>query len=267
MARREKGGGDPEYFGADVVGCADGDGGVNGAVGAHAEAGAEVGELDVPGGVEEDVVGLDVAVDVAEGVAGADGEGHLGDVEAGHVLGEAVLELGEEGEEVAADVVVHEEVEVALVLEGVVEVGEPVPVPVHQHRPLLPEARRLRPLQHLPLVQLLHRVHLQHHPHPRSRPHRRHQRHLVGALEADDGDLPEGAPPDHLLHLQVVDAQAQLLCPAHHRTHWNPAIHLPQMSWNESTLFRPSFPFSGVLAYFLLRLLYQLLLVVSFRMA
>ena len=35
---------------------------------------------------------------------------HLGDVELGHVLGQPVLELGEQGEKVAAAVVVHHQV-------------------------------------------------------------------------------------------------------------------------------------------------------------
>ena len=41
---------------------------------------AKVSEPDVAEGVEEDVVGLDVAVDVAQRVDRVDGQNHLGDV-------------------------------------------------------------------------------------------------------------------------------------------------------------------------------------------
>ena len=61
-------------------------------------------------GVEQDVVGLDVAVDVAQLVHGVDGEDHLDDVELGHVLRKSVLELGEQSQEVAAAVVVHDQI-------------------------------------------------------------------------------------------------------------------------------------------------------------
>ena len=70
----------------------------------------EVRQPDVAVGVEEDVVGLDVAVDVAEAVDGVDGEDHLRDVEPRHLLRQPVLELAEEGQQVAAAVVVHHQV-------------------------------------------------------------------------------------------------------------------------------------------------------------
>ena len=50
--------------------------------------------------------------------------------------------------------------QVGLVLEGVVEVGDPPPVPEDQHVALLLEAGSLGPLQHLPLVQDLQGEHL-----------------------------------------------------------------------------------------------------------
>lgn len=43
--------------------------------------------------------------------------------------------------------------QIGLVLEGVVEVGDPPAVAPHEDVPFLLEARRLRPLQHLPLVE------------------------------------------------------------------------------------------------------------------
>ena len=47
------------------------------------------------GPVQQDVVGLNVAVDVRHPVERVDGENHLGDVELSHLLGEAILKLGE----------------------------------------------------------------------------------------------------------------------------------------------------------------------------
>ena len=46
--------------------------------------------------------------------------------------------------------------QVVIILEGVVQVGDPAPVSVHEHVAFLLETRRLHPLQHLPLVEDLH---------------------------------------------------------------------------------------------------------------
>ena len=75
------------------------------------------------------------------------------------------------------------------VLEGVVEVGDPPPVPEHKNVPLLLEARCLCPLQHLPLVQDLQ------------------GEHLVRVLHLDHAYLPERSPPDHFQDLKVFFAQ------------------------------------------------------------
>ena len=61
-------------------------------------------------GVQQHVVGLDVPVDVPKPVDGVDGQHHLHDVELGHVFREAVLEFAQQGEKVAAAVVVHHQV-------------------------------------------------------------------------------------------------------------------------------------------------------------
>ena len=75
------------------------------------------------------------------------------------------------------------------VLEGVVQVGDPSSVPEHEDVPLLLEAGRLRPLQHLPLVQDLQ------------------GEHLVRVLHLDDTYLPERSSPDHFQDLKVFFAQ------------------------------------------------------------
>lgn len=63
----------------------------------------EVGEDEVAVGVDEDVLGLEVAVDDAEGVEVGEGHEDLGEVEADGALGEdAVGEGVAEGVEVAA---------------------------------------------------------------------------------------------------------------------------------------------------------------------
>lgn len=49
---------------------------------------AEVGEFDVAGGVDEEVLGLQVSVDIAELVQGIDRAEHFGDVEAGVAVGQ-----------------------------------------------------------------------------------------------------------------------------------------------------------------------------------
>nr|CAB3493945.1 unnamed protein product [Digitaria exilis] len=83
---------------------------------------AEVGDLEVAGGVEEDVLGLHVAVEDAAGV-GVDQRGHeLGEHAARGVLGEAAGgEGGEAGEEVAAGGELHDEVHLGARGEHLVE--------------------------------------------------------------------------------------------------------------------------------------------------
>jgi hypothetical protein len=61
-------------------------------------------------GVEEDVVGFDVAVDVAQPVDRVDGQHHFGQVEFGHILGQPILKLGQERQQVTAAVIIHHQV-------------------------------------------------------------------------------------------------------------------------------------------------------------
>ena len=102
-----------------------------------------------------------IPVDVAELVNGVDGEDHLCSVEACHGLREVVLKLAEQRQHIATHVVVHHQIlregrgthvqlvlrvsdQVLLVLEGIVERGDPVLVAKHQHVPLLSEAGGLQ---------------------------------------------------------------------------------------------------------------------------
>ena len=97
-------------LGRDIVGRADGHVALDGAVVAQLEAGSEIGQPDVSVGVEEDVVRFDVAVDVAQPVDRVDSQHHLGQIEFGHVLGQAILKLGQERQQIPAAVVIHHQI-------------------------------------------------------------------------------------------------------------------------------------------------------------
>ena len=56
--------------------------------------------------------------------------------------------------------VVHDHVEVLVVLKGVVKLDDPLRVRMRHDVSLLPEERRIRPLHHLKLAQQFHRVYL-----------------------------------------------------------------------------------------------------------
>lgn len=49
-------------------------------------------------------------MDVSEFVQGVDGADHLGDIEHTHILGESIIKLTEQGEQVPAHVVIHEKI-------------------------------------------------------------------------------------------------------------------------------------------------------------
>ena len=102
------------------------------------EAGAktEIGELEVTPSSDQDVVGLDVSMDEAEGVDALNGHGELGNVEPGGdnnqmstrlntksvvsqlpglILGESAL-LDQQGHQITTGDVLHHEVEIVFVL-------------------------------------------------------------------------------------------------------------------------------------------------------
>ena len=93
----------------------------------------EIGQAEVSAGVEEEVLGLEIAVDDVEGVEILEGEDDGGEVEAGDVGGETLC-AAEVGEEFSAGDVGKEHVDVEAVLEsgeevddeGVVHAGEDV---------------------------------------------------------------------------------------------------------------------------------------------
>ena len=84
---------------------------------------AEVGELDVAALAQQHVVGLDVAVDDAVLVQVVEGDCHLAQVEECHPLVE-VVHLVEEGLEVAANHVLHDEEHVLARLQRVEELDD-----------------------------------------------------------------------------------------------------------------------------------------------
>mmetsp|Transcript_13027 Transcript_13027/g.33390 ORF Transcript_13027/g.33390 Transcript_13027/m.33390 type:complete len:273 (-) Transcript_13027:384-1202(-) len=85
---------------------------------------AKVSQLDVPVGVDEEIVRLDVAVDVGELVERLDRQHRLRHVEARLLLRQNVA-LHEQRHQVAARHVLHHEVQEVVVAEGVVELDHP----------------------------------------------------------------------------------------------------------------------------------------------
>jgi hypothetical protein len=102
-------------FGGHVAGCA---AGVVEVLVAVLAGDAEVGESEVSGGVEHEVLGFEVAVDYVFGVQVLEGEEHAADEEFCLGLGEAAA-FADVVAQVAAVEVVHYEVQVLAVLEGV----------------------------------------------------------------------------------------------------------------------------------------------------
>ena len=81
---------------------------------------SKVGEYEVSLCVDEEVVRLEIAVDVAEAVEGVDGDDHLGHVEARLFLFKG--SNGAQKREQISDLTIHHhEVEVLVILERVVE--------------------------------------------------------------------------------------------------------------------------------------------------
>ena len=94
---------------------------------AEARAQAEVCQLDVSVQVDEDVVGLDVAVDEAHLVDTLDGQRQLRHIEACKRFGEDA-HPDEQAHHVSSGDVVHDEVQAVTVLKGVVETHHPLVV-------------------------------------------------------------------------------------------------------------------------------------------
>lgn len=80
---------------------------------------------------------------------------------------------------------------ICFILESVVQVGDPPAVAPDEDVPLLLEAGRLRPFQHLPLVQDLER------------------KDTVRGFELDYADLTECAAADHLQDFKVILGEAE----------------------------------------------------------
>ena len=121
----------------------------------------EVGEHDVAVGADEDVLGLEVAVDDAHHVEVLDGEEHLGGVEAGGGEREAAgRHAVAEGVEVAAGAELHDGAgEVRRGVEVGEEGGEEGVVQLPQDPLLRRRAPQLLLPRHRPPVHHLHRVH------------------------------------------------------------------------------------------------------------
>ena len=83
----------------------------------------KIGQFDVASVREEDVIGLEIPVDDVPLVEVLEGKRDLGDVEAGHLLVEEPVD-GEQGLEVPADEVLHDEENVVRGLEAIEEADD-----------------------------------------------------------------------------------------------------------------------------------------------
>ncbi len=158
---------------------------------------AEVGQPDVPLGVEQHVFGLEVAVDDVAGVDVLEGQHHLGRVEAGLVLDQRIALPNEVGEPTSLAELEHEEEAFGtadrveqLGDEGVAEVGQH-PAPGDHAVGVLLLLQRL-------LLQLLYRV------------------GPSVAVLARQKYLCERPLPDLRQHLEVLDAYPLPLLLQHH---------------------------------------------------
>jgi len=147
----------------------------------------EVQQTDVAFGVEDDVVGLDVSVDVVQvAVDVVDCLHQLRNVEAALVLVERVLPH-EVGHQVAARQVIHHHVQEIVILERVVEADDPVVLRLAQRVLLGAHVVHLVFVDHLLLAHLLQREDLA---------------RVPFAAESHDA---EGAGADDLDELEVAD--------------------------------------------------------------
>eukprot|EP00754_Rhynchopus_humris_P020783 Rhum_TRINITY_DN14714_c3_g2::Rhum_TRINITY_DN14714_c3_g2_i1::g.113320::m.113320 len=160
----------------------------------------EICELDVSVPVKEDVVRLDVAVGVPHPMDRMHSKDQLGHVELRHLLPKDIV--GDEPRhQVAARQKLHHQIQMVLVLEGVVQVCDPrvfflllQVVRLHKHVAFRPHVRHLVAVHHVLLVQTFYRHHL--------------VRFVNPAAQAD---FTEGTAPDHAHNLEVP--QRHLLLP------------------------------------------------------
>lgn len=124
---------------------------------AEAGAKAEVSQLYVSVSVYEDVIRLDVSVDEAHLVDTLHGAGELCDVELGQLFFEDA-ESDEKAHHVPSRDVLHDKVQVVLILERVVETHHPLVVGLSQDVPLSLDVGYLVSQQHILLTERFHGV-------------------------------------------------------------------------------------------------------------
>lgn len=107
--------------------------------------------------IDEDIIGLDVSVDESERMNALDSASKLSDVESSELLVENT-ELDEQVHEVTAGNIVHDHVEILVVLERVVEFDYPFAVGYHQDVALGFHVRRLVLREYVRLLKLFHGV-------------------------------------------------------------------------------------------------------------
>mmetsp|Transcript_16271 Transcript_16271/g.41594 ORF Transcript_16271/g.41594 Transcript_16271/m.41594 type:complete len:872 (+) Transcript_16271:63-2678(+) len=154
----------------------------------------KIGEHDVAAAMEQDVLRLEVAVDVAQEVQVLQGQQHLCDVEADVRLPEALLRLRvKEAVELATGADLEDEVQVAWRVQGAVQGGQERVVHRRQDGLLSLHAPNLVALDHLLLVQGLH------------------GKLVVGAGQRDKVHQANVAAAKLLLPLETVDVQRAVL--------------------------------------------------------
>lgn len=124
---------------------------------AEAGAKAEVGQLYVSVSVYEDVIRFDVSVDEAHLVDALHSTGELCDVELGQLFFEDA-EPDEKAHHVPSGDVLHDKVQVVLVLEGVIKTHHPLVVGLSQDVPFGLDVGHLVSQQHVFLTERLHGV-------------------------------------------------------------------------------------------------------------
>lgn len=118
---------------------------------------AEIRELDMAVLVDEDVVWLDVTVDESHLVHALNGARQLGNVEPRQLLTEHA-QSDQQAHHITTRDVVHDKVQVVLVLEGVIQPHNPLVVCLSQDVSLSLDVCHLVPEKHVLLAQCLHGI-------------------------------------------------------------------------------------------------------------